>query len=183
MQGETRASSHPSAPPPPPGVLHQHALLCVVRRPFFVRTQAGGLVVMAARVGAAGVTSSARRRRELSVAAALTSARHDSAGPWSGDEARGAARGRGARGERRFTEPDDTSPGGAAGCPVGPQAAVGRGSRGRLRGCRRAPPGCAIVGRFLGRGHRWQHPLLPPTARPGSQEVEGGGCEGGGGAA
>ena len=72
---------------------------------------------------------------------------------WTGgaaEERESQAGGRGARGERRFTEPDDTSPGGAAGSPAGPRAAVGRGSRGRLRGCQCAPPGCAIVGRFLG---------------------------------
>ena len=41
--------------------------------------------------------------------------------------------------------------------------------------------GAPVVGRFLGRGHRWQHPLLPPTARPGCQEEgRGGGCGGGG---
>ena len=68
------------------GVLHKHALPCVVRRPFFCAS-----LLMAARdVG--GGTASARRWRErrqrswwrheqLSVAAALASARHHSAGP------------------------------------------------------------------------------------------------------
>ena len=43
-----------------------------------------------------------------------------------------------------------------------------------------ATDGCAIVGRLLGRGHRWSHPLLPPTACPGSEEEggSGGGGEG-----
>ena len=113
-----------------------------------------------------GASGAARRRRERrlrawlrherqSVAAALAEAHHHSAGPRgeSGGAAREARGGRGARDVQRFTEPDDTSSGDAGLCPTGPRAAVGRGSHGRVRDCQGAPPGCAIVGRLLGRGH------------------------------
>ena len=117
-----------------------------------MRTQAGILVVMAARVGAAGGTSSARRRRERrlrswwrheaqSVAAALTAARHHSAGPEVVTRREEQQEGEVHEENDALRSQTTPLPGGAAGSPFGPRAAVGRGSRGRLRGCWCAPPG------------------------------------------
>ena len=102
--------------------------------------------MMAARDGAAGGTSSARWRRErrqrswvATRAAERRSCPHLGSSPqrwsWSGDAARGAAGGGGARDVRRPTGTEHSTSGDAAGAVACSSGAAG-GSHGRLRGCR-----------------------------------------------
>ena len=140
----------PTTPPPPSPPARRFAqarvALCREETVFSVRTQAGGLV-------ADGCTRCGQRHSQCpppegttpalvvaTRAAERRSCPRLSPTPqrwsWSGVVARGAAGGGGARRVRRPTGTEHSTSGDAAGSPAGSRAAVGRGSHGRLRGCR-----------------------------------------------
>ena len=144
------------------------------------------LAMMAGRdVGGVG---SARRRRDrqlrawhrhvkMTVAMELATALHHSAQP-GGACGGGAGRGGGVRGARRPTGTEHSTSGVAAGSPEGSRAAVGRGSHGRLRGCR-GSLARRCVGGGARRARRCHRPVSPPAVAVGCR-CGGGGGEGAG---